>query len=161
MNKYENFNYTNKRFLILETEEIFYRTEYGKSWKNSPDTVEKTIISPKYYTNYIAAIPFFNNFMGCGCTSRASWRDTAPGYLPTRVTTVSPAGDEKHVVYFEFVDKYKLLLNAGYREKHIVENAKRFDIEYTDDSKMIHFYTDENGSTSSGLFDTRRNIWRG
>lgn len=161
MGRYEDFSYTNSNFLILKTKEVFYRTKSGKSWKKHPETVERNIVPPEHYTNYITSIPFCNNFMGCGGTSRAQWGYAMPGYLPTRVTTISPAGDEKHVVYFEFADKYKLLLNAGYREKHIVENATRFSIEYVDGVKMIHFYTDEDGDTASGLFDTRQNIWRG
>lgn len=158
---YEEFSYTNSNFLILKTKEVFYRTESGKSWKKHPETVERKVVTPEHYTNYITSIPFFNNFLGCGGTSRAQWRYTMPGYLPVIVSTTSPGGDEKQVVYFEFVDKCKLLLNAGYREKHIVENATYFGIEYVDGVKMIHFYTDEDGDTSTGLFDTRRNIWRG
>lgn len=159
-NKYLDFEYTNENYLIFRTIETYSRTASGKSWKNKPDSIENEIVPPQYYTNYITSIPFFNGF-GDGASCRAAWSYNAPGYLPTRITAVSPFGITKKIAVFWFIKKDTLLINAGYREKEIIQNAKRFLVEYIDGSKMIHFYTDSTDSTASGIFDTRRNIWRG
>lgn len=159
-NDYRKFSYTNENYLIFRTIETFSRTASGKSWKSKPDTVENEIVPPEYYTNYITAIPFFNNW-GDGAYCRAAFSYNAPGYLPTTVTTVSPFNKTKKVARFWFFKKETLLLTAGWREKEIVKNAKRFRVEYEDGAKMIYFFTDENGVTASGIFDTMRNKWRG
>lgn len=157
---YRNFEYTNENYLIFRTIETFSRTASGKSWKSKPDEIENEIIKPEHYTNYITAIPFFNNW-GDGAYCRAAFTYNAPGYLPTTVTTVSPYRTTKKVACFWFFKKETLLLSAGWREREIIEKARRFAVEYVDGSKMIHFYTDETGVTASGIFDTRRNKWRG
>lgn len=157
---YRNFEYTNENYLIFRTIETFSRTASGKSWESKPDSIENEIVKPEYYTNYITAIPFFNNF-GEGASCRAAFSYNAPGYLPTTVTTISPFKETKKVARFWFFKKETLLLNAGYREKEIIENARRFNIEYVDGAKMIYFYTNDTGDTASGIFDTRRNNWRG
>lgn len=159
-NKYLDFEYTNENYLIFCTIETYSRTASGKSWKSKPDSVENEIVPPQHYTNYITSIPFFNRF-GDGASCRAAWSYNAPGYLPTRITAVSPFRITKKIAVFWFIKKDTLLINAGYREKEIIQNAKRFSVEYIDGSKMIHFYTDSTDSTASGIFDTRRNIWRG
>lgn len=156
---YRNFTYTNENYLIFRTIETYSRTTSGKSWKSKPDDVESEIVPPKYYENYITAIPFFNNF-GDGAYCRAAWSYNAPGYLPTTVTSVSPFKQTKKIACFWFFRKETLLLNAGWREKEIVENAKRFSVEYIDGHKLITFYTDSNGVTSSGTFDAKTNEWR-
>lgn len=157
---YRKFTYTNENYLIFRTIETFERTASGKSWKSKPDEVENNIIPPKHYTNYITAVPFFNNF-GDGAYCRAAWSYNAPGYLPTTVTTVSPFKQTKKVARFWFFKIDTLLINAGWREKEIVKNAKRFEVEYIDGRKLIHFYTDDTGVTASGIFDTKSNMWRG
>lgn len=157
---YRNFKYTNENYLIFRTIETFSRTASGKSWKSKPDSIKNEIVKPEYYTNYITAIPFFNNFEE-GASCRAAFSYNAPGYLPTTVTTISPFKETKKVARFWFFKKETLLLNAGYREKEIIENARRFNIEYVDGAKMIYFYTNDTGDTASGIFDTRRNNWRG
>lgn len=159
-NRYLDFSFTNENYLIFRTIETYSRTASGASWKSKPDSVENEIVSPEYYTNYITSIPFFNNF-GDGASCRAAWSYNMPGYLPTRITSVSPFRETKKVAVFWFMKKSTLLLNAGYRETEIVENAKRFETEIVDGAKMIHFYTDYNNDIVSGIFDTRRNIWRG
>lgn len=160
MGNYRNFEYTNENYLIFRTIETYSRTLSGKSWKSKPDEIENEIVKPEYYTNYITSIPFFNNW-GDGAYCRAAWSYNAPGYLPTTVTTVSPYRETKKIAKFWFFNKETLLLNAGWREKEIVEKAKRFSMEYVNGVKMIHFYTKDSGVTASGLFDTGRNIWRG
>lgn len=160
MYDYTKFIYDNPNYLIFRTIETYSRTASGKSWKSRPDEVENEIVPPKYYTNYITAIPFFNNW-GDGASCRAKWSYNAPGYLPTRVTTISPYRETKKEAVFWFMKKETLFINAGYREKEIINNAKKFRVEYVDGAKMIYFYTDETGDTASGIFDTRRNKWRG
>ena len=150
MKDYRKFEYTNENYLIFRTIETFSRTASGKSWKSRPDEVENEIVPPKHYVNYVTAIPFFNNF-GDGASCRAAFSYNAPGYLPTLITTVSPFRETKKIACFWFFKKETLLLNAGYREKSIVENAKRFRVEYVDGAKMIYFYTDEDGDTASGI----------
>lgn len=157
---YKEFTYTNEDYLIFRSVETYNRTDSGKGWKSKPDIVENTIIPPEHYTNYITAVPFFNNW-GDGASCRAAWSYNEPGYLPTRITTVSPYRISKKVARFWFIRKSTLLKNAGYREKYIVEHAKRFEVEYAEGTRMIHFCTEETGDMSSGIFDTRRNTWRG
>lgn len=157
---YRNFEYTNDNYLIFRTIETFSRTTSGKSWKNKPDKVENEIIKPEHYTNYVTAIPFFNNW-GDGAYCRAAFSYNAPGYLPTTITTVSPYRETKKIARFWFFSKEKLLLNAGWREKEIVENAVSFSVEYVNDHKIIHFYINDTGVTACGFFDTATNKWRG
>lgn len=154
---YRKFKYDNSNYLIFRTIEKYSRTVSGKSWKSKPDEIENEIISPEYYQNYITSIPFFNNF-GYGAYCRAAFSYNEPGYLPTTVITVSPFQDTKIIAQFWFFRKDTLLLNAGYREREIIEKADHFRVEYVDGAKMIYFYTGEN---ESGIFDTKRKIWRG
>lgn len=160
MNDWKNFRYENESFLIFRTLESYTRTASGANWKSKPDTVKNEIISPEFYTNYISAIPFFNNW-GDGAYCRAKSSYNMPGYLPTHVVTVSPFRQKKEIADFWFFKKEILLLNAGYREGEIVENAKRFKTERIDGHNLIYFYTDNNDDTASGIFDTKTNFWRG
>ena len=52
--------------------------------------------------------------------------------------------------YLKFLNWYDSLIRTG-----------TFYPRYEENEKMIYFYTDEDGDTESGIFDTRRNIWRG
>ena len=85
----------------------------------------------------------------------------AAGAVPTVVTTINGAGDEKIVATFTFISKSKLLDTAGWREKEVIKNAKYFHIERIDGADMIYFYTESDGDTAEGIFDTKRSIWRG
>lgn len=157
---YRKFSFTNENYLILKTATTYTRTESKKGWKANPENIEQEIVSPSHYTNYVTAIPFFNNF-GFGAYCRAKYTYNAPGYLPTIITTVSPGQDTKIITTFEFVEIDKLKINAGWRENEIIKTAKRFAIEFADGARMIYFYTDSNGDTAQGIFDTKRNQWRG
>lgn len=159
-NYYDAFNYTDENYLIFCTIETFSRTASGKSWKRKADSTENEIVTPKRYTNYITSVPFFNNF-GDGASCRAMFSYNMPGYLPTTVTTVGPFRETKKIARFWFFKKDTLLINAGCREKEIMETAKYFKFEYVDKGKLIYFYTDENADRASGIFDTRRNSWKG
>lgn len=157
---YREFNYTNDRYMIFRTIETYSRTASGKNWKSKPDETKNEIIPPEYYTNYITAIPFFNNW-GDGAYCRAKHSYNAPGYLPTTIITVSPFQETKKVARFWFYSIEIMELNAGWREKEIIKAARRFNVEYIDGAKMIHLYTNETGVTASGIFDCKSHQWRG
>lgn len=160
MKDFRKFKYSNEDYLIFRTIETYSRTASGKNWKSRPDEVENDIVPPKFYENYITSIPWFNSW-GDGASCRAKFTYNAPGYLPTHVITISPYEETKKSACFWFFKKETLLLNAGYREKMIVENARRFRVEYINGVKMIYFYTDLDGDLSGGVFDTSHNAWRG
>lgn len=158
---YYNFSFSQGgRYLIFRTIETFSRTDSNLSWKSRPDEIENDIVSEQNYTNYITSVPFFNNF-GESASCRAWCSYEVAGYLPTRITSISPYRITKKIASFSFVDKDKFLINAGWREKEIIKNAKRFKIERVNGVKMIYFYTDLEGDLSEGVFDTNCNMWRG
>ena len=100
-----SYNYNNFHFYydcdITATEKTYSRTESGLSWKSKPDKEIVRNYKKENYNNYITSIPFFNRFGGRSY-SRASWNYTKYGYIPVRVTTVSPDGEVKKVMCFEF-----------------------------------------------------------
>lgn len=100
-NKYEKFQFNDERFAIIKTVTKYTRTASGKSWKSKPEYVEEEIVSADHYTNYIQSIPFFNNY-GYSAYCRAEHNYTAAGYLPTKVTSVSPFQEVKLVAEFRF-----------------------------------------------------------
>lgn len=93
-----------RNFDIHFHNEVYSRTESGKSWKRKPDEVEDSIVSAEFYYNYCNAIPFFKNF-GYGASERAEWNYTPAGYLVTKITSVNPGRDKKCVRTFKFVHK--------------------------------------------------------
>jgi hypothetical protein len=157
---YNTFSFTDEDYIIFRTIETFSRTSSGKSWKSKPEEVENDIITPAQYTSYITAIPFFNSW-GDGAYCRARFSYNMPGYLPTTVTTVSPHQITKKIARFWFLKKEHLLLNAGWREKDIVEKAERFRVEYINGWELIHFYTNDTGVTAAGIYDVKARKWRG
>ena len=101
MKDWRKFRFTDDSFIITRESKTYKRTESGKSWKTKPETVETETVSAEHYTNYVTAIPFFNNF-GYHASCRASCSYTYAGYLPTTITTISPMNDEKIVTTFSF-----------------------------------------------------------
>ncbi|MBS1412887.1 MAG: hypothetical protein HPZ00_06220 [Christensenellaceae bacterium] len=101
MTNYRNFTFKDERYLIIRVSQTFSRTASGKSWRSKPDEIQTEAVSAENYTNYINAIPFFNNW-GDGAYCRAAWTYTMAGYLPTTVTTVSPYRETKIITYFRF-----------------------------------------------------------
>lgn len=99
--KYEKFRFTDHNVSITLTETKISRTPSGKSWSSRGTITCQESISPETYTNYVQSIPFFNNF-GHQARCRASWGYTCAGYLPTRITSVSPDGLLKIVHEFSF-----------------------------------------------------------
>ncbi len=159
MYNYNNFIYDNSDYLVLIKLETFNRTASGKSWKSKPTETSQRIYTPVQYTNYITAIPFFNNF-GDGAYCRGKWEYTMAGYLPTIITTVSPFRTVKKKASFLFIKKSRLLNRAGWREKEIVKNAKSWKMEVVDGKKYLHIFTNAEGVTASGCFDFAHNVWR-
>jgi hypothetical protein len=155
---YYNFNYTNDNYLILCTISTYERTASGKSWQAKPQEVEKIVYKPRNYTNYITSIPFFNNF-GDGAYCRATWGYTTPGYLPTRVISVSPYQQTKKVACFEFIPVERLTLNAGWRENFIIENARYFERFTQDSATYLKLITTEKDGKHAGVINLKNNQW--
>ena len=102
MSRYDNFAIrTSASIIITRTLEHYSRTASGKSWKNVPDSTETEVIPTEHYNNYISSIGFFNNF-GNGASCRAVNSYTYAGYVPIRVTTISPGREQKIVAEFRF-----------------------------------------------------------
>jgi hypothetical protein len=158
MSDYRKFNYTNENYLILCTISTYERTASGKSWKAKPDDIEKNVFKPLNYTYYIQAIPFFNNFGG-GASCRATYNHVMPGYLPTRVTSISPYRESKKVACFEFIPVERLKLNAGWRENFIIENARYFERFAQDGATYLKLITTENDDKHAGIINLKNNQW--
>ena len=100
-NIYFNFAlYGGDNFVIPFTKETYNRTASGRSWKKAPEAVERETISTEFYNNYVSSIPFFAAFPGASC--RAAWGYTYAGYIPVRVTSISPDQSTKIVARFSF-----------------------------------------------------------
>lgn len=98
--KYQYFTFENKLFKITHTRETFKRTKTGRNWKSKPTEETRETVPPEFYENFVRSIPFFNGFMGGTC--RAEHNYTGAGYIPTKITTISPDRAEKHIDYFTF-----------------------------------------------------------
>jgi hypothetical protein len=157
---YRKFSFTNEDYLILREIKTYHRTDSGKSWRSKPTETEREIVSAENYTNYITAVPFFNSW-GNGASCRASHTYEIAGYLPTRVTTVSPYGEVKKVATFSFISKRDMLDKAGWRETEIVNNARTWEYEYNGGRELYTLYTEADGVTTSGLWDNNSRQWRG
>lgn len=158
-NNYRNFKFDeNNRYLIMVKIETYNRTESGKCWKNKPSEVENKVYTDENYTNYITSIPFFNNF-GYMSSCRAKKSYTIAGYLPTIVTTINPDSSVKKIATFKFYNKDYIFLNAGYREKEIINNARYYQ-EFKSDNNhnCITFITADNKSC---VYDFKNNNFVG
>ena len=97
---YRKFKFTDSGFKICKRTETYSCTKSGR-WRKNPEEVTIETVSAEHYTNYVTAVPFFNNF-GNGAYCRAYWNYCMAGYLPTEIITVSPGRDTKIVTYFTF-----------------------------------------------------------
>lgn len=158
MSNYRKFNYTNNNYLILCTIKTYTRTASGLNWKNKPDEIEQNVYTAQNYTNYITAIPFFNNF-GDGAYCRASYSYKTAGYLPTTVTTVSPYKEVKKIATFDFIKIDSLKNKAGWRESFIIDNAKYFDITTIDNIKYLKLITLNTDDKHSGVINLKNYTW--
>ena len=97
---YNKFNFSDSSVTITHIKKEYSRTDSGKNWKSTPDTINNEIVNNEFYNNYVKSIPFFNGFMGGSC--RAAHSYTAAGYLPTVITTISPDKKQKIIDTFSF-----------------------------------------------------------
>lgn len=99
---YRNFCFYSRNdnsITIEHIKRVFNTTESG-NFRRKPITEYTEIVSGEFYENFIRSIDFFNGFMGGKC--RAEKNYTVVGYLPTKVITISPNREEKHVDIFIF-----------------------------------------------------------
>lgn len=93
---------------MVKTE--YSRTASGKSWRSKPDEKETRVITAVEYANCVNSIPFFRNLTRGTCGSeRVENGYTANGYIPTKITSVSPDGDIKIIRKFYFEDSVERL----------------------------------------------------
>lgn len=156
MSNWREFRYTDNGFLILREIATYAPTMRG--WQKKPYLVEREIVSPEYYENYITSIPFFNNW-GDGASCRGYRNYTFAGYLPTRVVTTSPYRGKRIVATFQFVPMEQLTENAGWRENEIIANAKWYDIQYSGGRKMLILTTESDGVTAQGIYEIATHKW--
>lgn len=98
---YKAFHFDRSDVIVTKKVEKFTRTASGKSFRSKPLEVTEELITPKQYENYVTAIPFFNSY-GYGASCRAVLGYTKCGYIPTRITSVSPGREVKLVATFRF-----------------------------------------------------------
>lgn len=84
---------------IVQKKERYSLTASGRSWKNKPDSVEASEISPEFYKNAVEAVPFFRNM---GSFQRVERGYTFAGYIPVKITSISPDKTAKIVYKFFF-----------------------------------------------------------
>ena len=155
---YANFKfYSNNRYLILVSIDTYFRTESGKSWKRKPAKTERRVYDDEHYTNYISAIPFFNNFFENGAYCRAYCGYTIAGYLPAEVVTVAPFREEKKIAHFVFFDRDEMEKSAGYREHEILRDSTTWEKFNADSWRYITLYS-HNGEKSA-TFDRVNKVW--
>lgn len=150
-----NFSFTDDRSLILFEKKTFEKKE-GK-WELK---TERKVVTPEFYTNYITAVPFFNNFGDrASCKVKESY--TPAGKLPTAIMTIAPGKETKIVSSFVFLRKREMENRAGYREKEILIHADYWKLLPEDNSQMLYLYATINGEEKSAIYDINRNEWRG
>ena len=156
---YRKFSAPSNYLALIEIE-TYSRTASGKSWKSKPDSIEHHVFRPEQYTNYITAVPVFNNW-GNGASCRCSWSYTFAGYLPTSCTTVSPYRETKKVASFRFVNLYTMQRKAGFRENDILSRSHNWEVDFDGRSPVYTFITDpdRDGRQESAQWHTRREEW--
>lgn len=150
-----NFLFGDDRFLILLEEKIFKKKE-GK-WELE---TEREVVTPEFYTNYITAVPFFNNF-GDGASCKVKESYTPAGKIPTTIVTIAPGKETKIVTNFVFLSKREMEKLTGYREREILSNADHWKLLPEDNSQMLYLYATIDGEEKSAIYDINRKEWRG
>lgn len=149
----EKFNFSNANYLILAEHKDYTRTASGKSWKASPDKIERIAMTAEQYTNFIQAANWFNSFFktdfngnrtSARCTIEQGY--TMAGYLPTASTNINPDSTKKVVTRIEFVYKPDLMNCAGYREKTIINDLDTWTYDYCN-GYMVYRFTAKNGNS--------------
>ena len=150
-----NFLFEDDRFLILFEKKTFEKKEGKWGLKT-----EREVVTPEFYTNYITAVPFFNNFDdGASCKVKESY--TPAGKLPTTIVTIAPGKETKIVTNFVFLSKREMKKSADYREKEILIHAEHWKILPEDNSQMLYLYATIDGEEKSTIYDINRKEWRG
>lgn len=150
-----NFLFEDDRFLILFEKKTFEKKE-GK-WELK---TEREVVTPEFYTNYITAVPFFNNFSDdTSCKVKESY--TPAGKLPTTIVTIAPGKETKIVTNFVLLSKREMKNTAGYREKEILTHADHWKLLPEDNSQMLYLYASINEEEKSAIYDINRKEWRG
>lgn len=162
MSNYRDFSFSDQQWLILRERKTYGRTASGKCWSSTPNETERNIFNATQYTNFITAIPFFNNW-GNGAYCRAQHTYEPAGYLPTTVITVGPGRETKHVDTFRFLYLPDMREAAGFREKQVVENAQEWRVFPTAEYRgwTIELITDpdNDGHRDSAVYDELRRRW--
>ena len=76
---------------------ITTESKNGKSWKASDVKTEE--MNFEYYFNTLEAIPFFRNLGG---RERVTNAQTQYGYIPVKLTSISPDGNTRTIREFIF-----------------------------------------------------------
>ena len=91
-----------KLYNIEMTETRMSRTKSGKSWSKRNIEETKKIIDFEEYFNYLSSVQYFKNIGGI---ERVEKSYTISGYIPTRLTSVSPDRQIKVVRHFRITRK--------------------------------------------------------
>lgn len=92
------------RHIIIEHTKRLYNTTDGGNFRKKPYEEYTERVSGEFYENFVKSCSFFNRFMGGTC--RAFWNYTSAGYIPTKITTISPDRSVKHIDTFTFKFEY-------------------------------------------------------
>ena len=99
---YENDKERYSYYKITMTETTFEKTESGKSWRKKPvNEVTKEIQFEEYF-NYISSVEFFKNLGGYERVEKAY---NIAGYIPYRLTSISPNKEAKIIRVFKIERK--------------------------------------------------------
>lgn len=89
----------NKHLIITHVKKIYDTTNNG-NFRKKPFEEYTERVTGEFYENFVKSCSFFNGFMGGSC--RAFWSYTSAGYIPTKITTISPNRTQKHIDTFTF-----------------------------------------------------------
>ena len=87
-----------KSYKIELTEIRYSKTDSGKSWRTKADSEEVRVITFNEYFNFLSSVDFFK---GLGGSERVEKGYCIAGYIPTKLTSISPTKDAKIVRKFK------------------------------------------------------------
>lgn len=93
---------------------VYSRTKSGKIWRRKPDeTSGVRIITAERYANYVDSIQFFQGFFDGGKQNeRVEYGHTIVGYIPIKIVSISPDGQQKITRTFFFAESEELLWSS-------------------------------------------------